>query len=130
MPVHETADIEAAIDRFSRQPNGGLIFPTDSFTVMRSEVISELATHYRLPSIYGVAGFVKYGGLMSYGPDFVEQYRQAAFYVDRILKGGKPGDLPVQEPTKFSLVINAKTAKALDVEIPLDLLMRADEVID
>jgi putative ABC transport system substrate-binding protein len=129
-PVHETADIEAAMDRFSRQPNGGLIFPTDSFTVMRSEGITELATRYRLPSVYALAGFVRNGGLMSYGPDYVDQYRQAAFYVDRILKGGNPGDMPVQEPTKFSLIINVKAAKALDIEVPLGLLIRADEVIE
>jgi putative ABC transport system substrate-binding protein len=129
-PVHETADIEAAMDRFSRQPNGGLIFPTDSFTVMRSEGIVKLATRYRLPSVYALAGFVRNGGLMSYGPDYVDQYRQAAFYVDRILKGGKPGDMPVQEPTKFSLIINVKAAKALDIEVPLGLLIRADEVIE
>jgi putative ABC transport system substrate-binding protein len=129
-PVHETADIEAVIDRFSRQPNGGLIFPSDSFTLMRNEAIVELAARYRLPSVYALAGYVKNGGLMSYGPDFVDQYRQAAFYVDRILKGGKPGDLPVQEPTKFSLIINTKAAKALNIEIPLSLLIRADEVIE
>lgn len=129
-PVHETADIEAAIDQFSRQPNGGLIFPSDSFTGIRSEGIVKLATHYRLPSIYAFASFVTSGGLMFYAPDYVDQFRQAAFYVDRILKGGKPGDLPVQEPTKYSLVISAKAAKALNIEIPLSLLMRADEVIE
>jgi len=129
-PVRETADIEAAMDRFSRQPNGGLIFPSDSFTLMRSEVINELAARYRLPAVYALSGFVTNGGLMSYGPDYVDQYRQAAFYVDRILKGGKPGDLPVQEPTKFSLIINGKAAKALNIDIPLGLLMRADEVIE
>jgi putative ABC transport system substrate-binding protein len=129
-PIHETADIEAVINRFSRQPNGGLIFPSDSFTVMRSEGITKQATHYHLPSIYAVAVFARNGGLMSYGPDYLDQYRQAAFYVDRILKGGKPGDMPVQEPTKFSLIINGKAAKALDIEVPLGLLIRADEVIE
>jgi putative ABC transport system substrate-binding protein len=129
-PVRETADIEAAIDQFSRQPNGGLIFPSDTFTGMRSEGIVKLAAHYRLPSISAFASFVTRGGLMFYAPDFDDQFRQAAFYVDRILKGGKPGDLPVQEPTKYSLVISAKAAKALNIEIPLSLLMRADEVIE
>jgi putative ABC transport system substrate-binding protein len=97
---------------------------------MRSEGITKQATHYRLPSIYAVAVFARNGGLMSYGPDYLDQYRQAAFYVDRILKGGKPGDMPVQEPTKFSLIINGKAAKALDIEVPLGLLIRADEVIE
>jgi putative ABC transport system substrate-binding protein len=128
--VHTTADIEAAMDRFSAQPNSGLIFPTDTFTMMHSDVIIALPKRYRLPAVYGVARHVRNGGLMFYGPSFADQFRQSAFYVDRILKGGKPGDLPVHEPTKFSLVINVAAAKALGVEVPLSLMMRADELIE
>jgi putative tryptophan/tyrosine transport system substrate-binding protein len=128
--VRDTADIESAIEHFSRQPNGGLIVPSDTFTQMRRGLIVELAARHKVPAIYANPDFVRNGGLMYYGFDFVEQFRQAASYVDRILKGANPGDLPVQQPTKFALVINLKTAKALRLEVRSSLLSRADEVIE
>jgi len=129
-PVYDTADIERVIADFSRQPNSGLIFPTDSFTLSRAGVIAELAARYRLPAIYPNREFVEAGGLMRYGYIDTEHFRQAAIYVDRILKGMKPADLPIQQATKFELVISLKAARALGVELPLSLLMRADEVIE
>jgi putative tryptophan/tyrosine transport system substrate-binding protein len=128
--VHDAADIEAAITNFSQRPNGGLIVPADTFTQMRRGLIVELAARYRLPAVYTIPDFARNGGLMSYGFDFIEQFRQAAPYVDRILKGARPGDLPVQQPTKFALVVNLKVAKALGLEVPSTLLARADEVIE
>ena len=128
--VRDTNDIESAIDIFSRRPNGGLIVPSDTFTQMRRGLIVELAARHRLPAIYRSPEFVRNGGLMSYGFDFVEQFRQAASYIDQILKGAMPGELPVKQPTRFSLVINRKTAKALGLEISSKLLARADEVVE
>ena len=129
-PVYDTADIERVIADFSRQPNSGLIFPTDSFTLSRAGLIAELAARYRLPAIYPNREFVEAGGLMRYGYIDTDHFRQAAIYVDRILKGMKPADLPIQQATKFELVISLKAARALGVELPLSLLMRADEVIE
>jgi putative tryptophan/tyrosine transport system substrate-binding protein len=129
-PIQSIGEIEPAIESFSRQPNGALIFPTDSFTVVHRKLIIEGAARFRVPAIYPNIVFVRDGGLMRYGPDFEEEYRQAASYVDRILKGEKAGDLPVQTPTKFTFVINLKAAKALGIELPLSLMLTADEVIE
>jgi putative ABC transport system substrate-binding protein len=128
--VQDAADIETAIEGFARRPNGGLIIPTDTFTQMRRGLIVELAARHWIPAIYTSPDFVRNGGLIYYGFDFVEQFRQAAPYVDRILKGAKPGDLPVQQPTKFALIINRKVANALGLQVPPTLLARADEVIE
>ena len=129
-PIHNEADLEAAIVRMASQPNGGLIFPTDSFTLTRVPRVVELCNRHGLPAIYASFGFTENGGLMSYTVDFVEQFKQAGYYVDRILKGAKPGDLPVQQPTKYKLVINLKTAKSLGLAVPTGLLNAADEVIE
>jgi len=128
--VQDAADIETAIVDFSRAPNGGMIVPSDTFTQMRRGLVVELAARHRLPAIYTSPDFVRNGGLIYYGFDFAEQFRQAAHYVDRILKGAKAGDLPVQQPTKFALIVNLKTAHALGLQAPPALLARADEVIE
>ena len=129
-PVHITADIEAVINNFSRQPNGALIFPPDQFIHVHRELIVEMAARFSLPAIYSRPGFAEVGGLMSYYPLEIEQFRQAASYVDRILKGAKPGDLPIQQPTKFELLINLKAAKAIGLTIPESLLLQANDVIE
>ena len=123
-------EIERAIANFARVSNGGLIVTASGWTVDRSELIIALAAQYKLPAVYFERRFVSAGGLASYGPDFVDQYRRAAGYVDRILKGEKPADLPVQAPTKYELVINLKTAKALGLSVPASLQQRADELIE
>jgi putative ABC transport system substrate-binding protein len=129
-PVRSPAEIEQAIEMFGHEPNGGLVLLSDlTITTYRKQIIA-LAAHYRLPAVYGRRDFVADGGLISYGFDLAENYRSAASYVDRILKGEKPEDLPVQQPTKFELVINLKTAKALGLDIPPAVLARADEVIE
>jgi putative ABC transport system substrate-binding protein len=131
--VHSDAEIEAALANFSQEPNGGLILPTDNYAITREALISELAIRYRLPTISGNASsFVQAGGLMYYGyqASLAGQYHDAAGYVDRILKGEKPGDLPVQLPTKFQFVINLKAAKALGLTVPSSLFASADEVIE
>jgi putative ABC transport system substrate-binding protein len=128
--MRNAAEIEQSIETFARSTNGGLI-PVGSAAVVRHrELILTLAARHKLPAVYWERFFVAAGGLMSYGPDLVEQFRQAAGYVDRILKGEKPADLPVQAPTKFQLVINLKTAKALGLDVPATLLATADEVIE
>jgi putative ABC transport system substrate-binding protein len=109
---------------------GGLIFPSDALAVLHSQRVVELAAKYRFPAFYSHREFVEAGGLMAYGPSFVERFRRAATFVDKILKGGKPADLPVEQPTKFELVINLKTANALGLTIPASLLQRADQVIE
>jgi putative tryptophan/tyrosine transport system substrate-binding protein len=129
-PVQEPADIQIAIENFSRAPNGGLLFPSDAFTRLRRDLIVDLAIRYRLPAIYFGEDFVRSGGLMSYAHVALDPFRGAASYVDRILKGAKPGDLPVQQPDKYRLSINLKTAKALGLTVPLVLLTLADEVIE
>jgi putative ABC transport system substrate-binding protein len=122
--------IEREIAEFARGSNGGLIVTVGPFGAIHPGAIAALASRYKLPAVYPFRYFVSVGGLMSYGPDLVSQFRPAAGYVDRILKGAKPADLPVQAPTKYELVINLKTAKALGLDVPPILLARADEVIE
>jgi putative tryptophan/tyrosine transport system substrate-binding protein len=130
MPVHAADDVEPAVKSFARDPNGGLLVLSDVFSVVNRKVIIGSAAQHRLPAIYFFQFFVTDGGLVSYGVDRNESFRRAAAYVDRILRGAKPSDLPVEAPTKFELVINVKTAKALGLEVPPSLLARADEVIE
>ena len=125
----DAAEIERALTEFSRGSNGGLIVTGSAFAQSRRDLIVALAGQHRLPAIYFSRVFIPAGGLLSYGVDTIEQHRRAAGYVDRILKGEKPADLPVQAPTKFELVINLKTATALGLTIPETLLATADEVI-
>src|SRR6266513_1996452 len=129
-PVHEPGDIERTIEAFARGPNGGLLVLPDNFINAHRELIVALAERYRLPAIYPFRFFASVGGLLSYGVDVIDMYRGAASYIDRILKGAKPGDLPVQQPMKFDLVINLKTAKALGLTIPNALLIQATELIE
>jgi putative ABC transport system substrate-binding protein len=128
--VRDAAEIERAIQEFTREPNGGLIPLPAPVTAVHRDLIISLATRHRLPNVYAYRYYPVSGGLASYGIDNIDLYRRAASYVDRILKGEKPGDLPIQQATKFELVINLKTAKALGLEIPPTLLVRADEVIE
>jgi putative tryptophan/tyrosine transport system substrate-binding protein len=128
--VHNEAEIEAAIMAFAREPGVGLIAAPGAFINTRRHLIMALTERHRLPAIYGFRQFVTEGALMSYGPDTADIVRRSASYVDRILRGEKPADLPVQAPTKYELVINLRTAKALGLEVPRTLLARADEVID
>jgi putative tryptophan/tyrosine transport system substrate-binding protein len=130
LPVNEVAEIEPAITAFAREPDGGLICPSDSFTSVHRKTIISLAASYQLPAIYTWREFAPDGGLVTYGIERTDLYRRAAPYVDRILRGAHPGDLPVQQPTKFELLINLKAAKVLGLEIPPTLLARADEVIE
>jgi ABC-type uncharacterized transport system substrate-binding protein len=128
--VRDASEIERAVTAFADRPNGGLIATASAPTVIHRELIIALATRHKLPTVYPRRHYVTSGGLISYGSDTVDQYRLAARYVDRILKGEKPADLPVQDPTKYELVINLKTAKALGLDVPPTLLARADEVIE
>ncbi len=128
--VRDADEIERAVTTFAHSPNGGLILTASALAVTHRELIVALAAQYKLPAVYYRRYYVDRGGLISYGYDVVQQYRGAAGYVDRILKGEKPADLPVQAPTKYELVINLKTAKALDLTVPPTLLARADEVIE
>jgi len=128
--VRDAAEVGRAIDEFARESNGGLMVLPSPIAFLHRELIIALALQYRLPALYPFRSFSMTGGLMSYGINPPDQFRQAADYVDRILKGEKPGDLPVQAPTKFELVINLKTAKALGLTVPPQLLSRADEVIE
>jgi putative ABC transport system substrate-binding protein len=129
-PVHSTSDLELVVAEWARIPNGGLVVMPDGFVnVHRAEIVS-LAARHRLPAIYPWRFFPDIGGLLSYGSDQRELFRSAAGYVDRILKGAKPSDLPVQAPVKYELIINLKTAKALGIEVPLFFQQRADEVIE
>ena len=130
LPVRDTHEIERGINAFANDPNGGLIVLASALTVARREPIVSLAARSRLPAVYPFRFFATAGGLASYGVDNIDLYRQAASYVDRILKGEKPGELPVQHATKFELVINLKTAKALGLDPPITLLARTDEVIE
>jgi putative ABC transport system substrate-binding protein len=128
--VREIGEIERAIAAFARFPSGGLIVTGSAPAAIHRDLIVMLAARHKLPTVYYGRFFVTAGGLISYGPDLVDQHRRAAAYVDRILKGEKPADLPVQAPTKYEMVINLKTAKALGLEIPPQVLARADEVIE
>jgi len=128
--VRDAGEIERAVTAFARSPNGGLIATASALTLAHRELIIALAAQYKLPAVYYRRYFVEGGGLMAYGYDTLEQYRGAAGYVDRILKGEKPAELPVQAPTKYELVINLKTAKTLGLTIPPSALARADEVIE
>jgi len=129
-PVHGAADIERAIGEFVREPNGGLVVLPDATTVVHSKLIVALADRHHVPAIYSLLAIVREGGLISYGIDIIDQYRRAAGYVDRILKGTKPAELPVQLPTKFVMSINLKTAKRLGLDVPLLLQQCADEVFE
>jgi putative tryptophan/tyrosine transport system substrate-binding protein len=124
------ADIERAIESFTSVPNGGLVVVPDATSVVHSDLIIALAAHHHLPAVYYLSSFVAAGGLMSYGAEFTELFRQAASYVDRILRGDKPADLPVQAATRFETTVNLKTAKALGLTVPPGLLVAADEVIE
>jgi putative ABC transport system substrate-binding protein len=128
--VRDAPEIERAVAVFARLPNGGLVVTASALTLHHRELIIALAARHKLPAVYYRRYFVTSGGLISYGYDLIDQFRRAADYVDRILKGEKPADLPVQAPTKYELVINLKTAKALGIEVPPTLLARADEVIE
>ena len=127
---HEVSELERALDTFAREPNGGLIIAASASAAAHGELINSLAMRHRLPNINAFRFMVLGGGLASYGPDTIDIFKRAAIYVDRILKGAKPSELPVQAPTKYELVINLKTAKALGLEISPSLLATADEVIE
>jgi putative ABC transport system substrate-binding protein len=129
-PVHGDGEIEAAIIALGREPGGGLVVFSDVFTVEHRAPIILAAARNNVPAVYANSEFVRDGGLLSYGNDRVENFRRAAGYVDRILRGAKPGDLPVQFPTKFEMVVNFKTAKSLGLTVPQSILLRADEVIE
>jgi putative tryptophan/tyrosine transport system substrate-binding protein len=129
-PVHDMSELESVVAAQARAPNGGLLVMADSFLVTHRAEITSLAARYRLPALYPYRFFTELGGLLSYGNDVVDNFRRAASYADRILKGAKPSELPVQAPVKFELVINLKTAKALGLNVPLHLQQRADEVIE
>jgi putative ABC transport system substrate-binding protein len=128
--VRDADEIERTITAFARAPNSGLIVTGSALAIVHRNLIVTLAAKHKLPGVYFERSFIIGGGLISYGPDIVDQYRRAAGYVDRILKGEKPAELPVQAPTKYELVINLKTAKALGLEVPPTLIARADEVIE
>jgi putative tryptophan/tyrosine transport system substrate-binding protein len=130
MPLRNATEFEPAIIEFARNSNSGLVILSDPFVVTHRELVMGLAARHRLPAIYPFRYIARAGGLVSYGVDIGDSYRRVATYVDRILRGAKPADLPVEAPTKFELVINLKTAKALGLEVPLHLQQRADEVIE
>jgi len=129
-PVRDTSELESVVAAQAREPNGGLIVMPDAFTTGHRAEITSLAARYRLPAVYPFRFFTELGGLLAYGNDPLDNYRRAASYADRILKGDKPSELPVQAPVKFALVINLKTAKALGLDVPVQLQQRADEVIE
>jgi putative ABC transport system substrate-binding protein len=128
--MRDTGEIENAVTTFARSGNGGLVVTASALATLHRNLIIELAARHQLPAVYYERQFVADGGLISYGPNIVDQYRLAAGYVDRILKGEKPADMPVQAPTKYELVINLKTAKALGLNVPNTLIGRADELIE
>jgi putative ABC transport system substrate-binding protein len=129
-PVHSDGDIETAIIALGRDPGGGLVVMPDAFLLAHRAPIILAAARNNVPAVYPFSDYARDGGLLYYGPDNVGTYRRAATYVDRILRGAKPGDLPVQFPTKFEMVVNLKTAKALGLTVPQSILLRADEVIE
>ena len=128
--VRDRGEIEAVISEPGRKPGGGLVVPPDAFTIIHQAQIIALVAHHRVPAIYAYRSFVAEGGLISYGPDIQDIFRRTASYLDRILRGAKPADLPVEEPVKYDFAINVKTARALDLEVPPNLLATADEVIE
>jgi putative ABC transport system substrate-binding protein len=128
--VRDAGEIGRTIAAFARAPNGGLIVTASPAVRLHRDLIITLAARHKLPAVYPERSYVAAGGLISYGTDIVDQYRQAAGYVDRVLKGEKPADLPVQAPTKYETVLNLKTAKALGLDVPATVLVRADEVIE
>jgi putative tryptophan/tyrosine transport system substrate-binding protein len=128
--VHSDVDIETAIIALGREPGGGLVVMPDLFTLVHRAFISAAAARNNVPAVYNHSVFARDGGLLSYGPDVPDIFRRSASYVDRILRGEKPGDLPVQFPTRFEMVVNLKTAKALGLAVPPSILLQADEVID
>ena len=128
--IENAGDIGRVIESFASLPNGGLVFPPNATTTANRDLIVALAARYRLPAVYAWREFVTAGGLLSYGTNFVELFRQTAFYVDRILRGSLPAELPVQAPTRYEMVLNLKTAKALDLTVPAGLLAAVDEVIE
>ena len=128
--LRDAAEIERALTAFARAPNGGVIVTPSGSASVHRDLILKVAARHKMPAVWFERNFATAGGLVSYGPDFIDQFRRAAGYVDRILKGEKPADLPVQAPTKFELVINLKTAKALGLIVPATLLAQADEVIE
>jgi ABC-type uncharacterized transport system substrate-binding protein len=128
-PVRDEAEIEAAVSAFARQPGGGLIVTPDPFMSTHRAIVIALAERHRLPAVYGLPNCARGGGLISYGPDTLDIVRRSASYVDRVLRGESPGELPVQAPAKYELLINLKTAKTLDLTVPMALRVRANEVI-
>ncbi len=128
--VRDAGEIERAVAAFARAPNGGLIVTASAAATLHRDLIITLAARHKLPAVYSERSFVAAGGLISYGADYIDQYRKAAGYVDRVLKGEKPADLPVQAPSKYETVLNLKTAKALGLDVPAIVLTRADEVIE
>jgi putative ABC transport system substrate-binding protein len=128
--VRDTREIERAVEAFARSANGGLIMTGGAWSPFIRDLIITLAARHKLPAVYPFRDMVTAGGLVSYSPDYADQFQRAAGYVDRILKGAKPADLPVQAPTKYELVVNLKTAKAIGLKVPPTLLARADEVIE
>jgi putative ABC transport system substrate-binding protein len=129
-PVHSDVEIETAIIALGREPGGGLVVIPDTWTLVHRVPITLAAARNNVPAVYWQSDFAREGGLLSYGADQVDTFRRAASYVDRILRGEKPGDLPVQFPTKFEMVLNIKTARALDLAVPPSILLRATEVIE
>lgn len=129
-PVQDIAELERAVASWAQEPGSAMIFPPDIFLSAKVKAIIALAAQYRLPAIYSVPAYARFGGLLAYGPDFLDNYRRAARLVDRILKGEKPSDLPIEQPTKFVLTINLKTARQLGLDVVASLLARADEVIE
>jgi putative ABC transport system substrate-binding protein len=129
-PVHSDVEIETAIIALGREPGGGLVVISEPFTIAHRAPIILAAARNNVPAVYTVSYFARDGGLLSYGVDLVEPWRRATSYVDRILRGAKPGDLPVQFPTKFEMVLNLKTAKALGLAVPPSIMLRADEIIE
>jgi putative ABC transport system substrate-binding protein len=129
-PVNDMPGVESLVTTEAREPSSGLVVIPDAFTVAHRAEITALAARYHVPAVYWSRSFAEVGGLISYGPYIVDEYRRAASYADRILKGSKPSELPVQAPVKFELVVNLKSAKALGLDVPPSLLGRADEVIE
>jgi putative ABC transport system substrate-binding protein len=129
-PVYNTEEIETAIIALGREPGGGFVAPSDAFMVAHRATVISAAARNNVPAVYASSVFARDGGLLSYGVDQADNFRRAATYVDRILRGAKPTELPVQLPTKFEMVVNLKTAKALGLTVPRSILLRADDVIE